>query len=81
LCEYCKVPKSKEHRTKLLVVQNIQFFRNHRNLPNDSLTLHLADSISITFEFQKNNKRDVTITMHWTGDAAMCPVIAWASII
>jgi hypothetical protein len=63
------------------VVQTIRFFRNHRNLPHDSPTLHLVDSISITFEFQKNNKQDVTITMHWTGDATMCPVIAWASII
>ena len=40
-----------------------------------------ADSTSITFEHQKNDLRDVTVTQHCTNDATLCPVRAWAAII
>jgi hypothetical protein len=80
-CEYSKVSKSTERRTKLLVICNIRFFRRRRERPHSDPTLHLADSVSITFEFQKNDERDATITMHRTGDATLCPVISWSSIV
>lgn len=80
-CEYSKVPASADRRTKLLALRNIRFFRNRRELHHSDPNLHLSDSVPITFEFQKNDKRDATITMHRTGDAVMCPVIAWASIV
>jgi hypothetical protein len=80
-CEYSKVPDSDARRTKLLTVKNIRFFRNRRELPHNDPNLHLADSVSITFEFQKNDERDITITMHRTGDADLCPVLAWSRII
>eukprot|EP00978_Attheya_sp_CCMP212_P036827 scaffold169849_cov31-Attheya_sp.AAC.1 len=38
-------------------------------------------SVSITFEFQKNDERNNTVTMHRTGDAYMCPVVAWAAVV
>jgi hypothetical protein len=38
-------------------------------------------SVSITFEFQKNDEQNDTITMHRTGDAYMCPVAAWAAVV
>jgi type III secretory pathway component EscS len=80
-CEYSKVSKSEERRTKLLTVHNIRFFRHRWECPHNHHALHLADSVSITFEFQKNDERDVTITMHRTGDATLCPVISWSSIV
>jgi hypothetical protein len=80
-CEYSKVSKSEERRTKLLTVHNIRFFRSRWECPHNHHALHLADSVSITFEFQKNDERDVTITMHRTGDATLCPVISWSSIV
>jgi hypothetical protein len=80
-CEYLKVPKSEERRTKLLVVRNLRFFRCRVQLNHSDPTLHLADNVSITFEYQKNDERDVTITMHRTGDSVLCPVISWSSII
>eukprot|EP00978_Attheya_sp_CCMP212_P019781 scaffold55737_cov58-Attheya_sp.AAC.5 len=38
-------------------------------------------SVSITFEFQKNDERDDTVTMHRTGGSYMCPVVAWATVV
>jgi hypothetical protein len=80
-CEYLKVPASETRRTKLLLLRNLRFFRARIQLLHCDPTLHLADSISITFEFQKNDDRDAIITMHRTGDAVLCPVIAWSSIV
>ena len=78
-CEYLKV--SGARRTKLLRLKNIRFFRRRRELPHDHPELHLATSVSITFEYQKNDERDVTITMHHTGDPVLCPVVAWSEVV
>ena len=37
--------------------------------------------VAITFEFQKNDKRNKTVHMFKTGDKMMCPVVAWATTI
>jgi hypothetical protein len=74
-CEYLRVPASEQRRTKLLRLQNLRFFRARVLLLHDDPTLHLADSVSINFEFQKNDERDAIITMHHTGDSILCPVI------
>jgi hypothetical protein len=79
-CEYLRVPASEQRRTKLLRLHNLRFFRARALLRHDDPSLHLADSVSITFEFQKNDERDAIITMHRTGDSILCPVIAWSSI-
>lgn len=78
-CEYLLV--SGPRRTKRLRLRNLRFFKGKRQLPQSSPFLRLADSISITFEFQKNDERDITVTMHRTGDPVLCPVIAWASVV
>jgi len=61
-CEYVKTYG--ECRMKLLELQNLWFFKDHREVPLDSPDLHLADSITIMFFFQKNDERDVTVTQH-----------------
>jgi len=78
-CEYVKTYG--ERRTKLLELQNLRFFKDRREVPHDSPDLHLADSITITFFFQKNDERDATVTQHRTLDAELCPVMAWAAIV
>jgi hypothetical protein len=80
-CEYLKVPDSDKRRTKLLTLHNLRFFQARIQLLHSDPNLRLADSISINFEFKKNNMRDAIITMHRTGDSILCPVIAWASIV
>ena len=81
--EYLKTatPAAKK-RTKLLCLKNIRFFyRGAQIKERDLKVMSRADTVSITFEFQKNNERNETITMHRTGDNLLCPVIAWAKIV
>jgi hypothetical protein len=40
----------------------------------------LADTISITFYFQKNDERDAVVTQHHTHDPKLFPVRLWAAI-
>jgi hypothetical protein len=37
--------------------------------------------VSLTFEYQKNDERDITVTMHRTGDPVLCPVLAWEAVV
>jgi hypothetical protein len=78
-CEYLDVKGPR--RTKLLRLRNIRFFIGKREIPHSSLELRRAESVSITFEFQKTGIRDAIITQHATGDALMCPVVAWATVV
>jgi hypothetical protein len=61
-CKYSKVPRSKQKRTKLLTLKNVRFFKSGRQLPFQSPDLESADSVSITFEMQKNDDKNDTVT-------------------
>lgn len=78
-CEYSTT--TGERRTRLLTLGNIRFFAGHRELSHNDPFLANADSVSITFEYQKNDLRDVTITQHCTNDDTLCPVRAWAAVV
>eukprot|EP00978_Attheya_sp_CCMP212_P020121 scaffold57222_cov67-Attheya_sp.AAC.1 len=67
--------------TKVLTIADIQFYRDRRLLPHDHPELHLADSVTITFHFQKNDERDAHITQHRTSNSLLCPVKSWSSIV
>jgi hypothetical protein len=43
--------------------------------------LELADSVSITFEMQKNNDKNDTVTHGQTGDNVLCLVLQWARLV
>ena len=64
----------------MIAIGNIRFYSDKRLTPHTSSQLHLADCVTITFVFQKNDTRDETITMHRTLDPTLCPVRAWAAI-
>jgi hypothetical protein len=78
-CEYLKV--SGPRKTKTLCIRNIRFFKGHRLIPHDHRNLHSADTVSITFEAQKRDTKNDTITQHRTSDPTLCPVKIWAKII
>jgi hypothetical protein len=80
-CEYSKVPRSKQKRTKLLTLKNVHFFKSGRQLPFQSPDLELVDSVSITFEMQKNDDKNDTVTHGQTGDNVLCPVLQWARLV
>ena len=78
-CEYTKT--TGELRTKFLCQQNLRFYCDRKELPHLHPKLHLTDCIAITFEFQKNDERNATVTMHRTRDPTLGPVKAWAAVI
>ncbi len=71
-CEYLKV--SGQRKTKILCIRNIRFFNGKRQLSHSDHLLHLADSVSITFEHQKKDVKNDIITHHRSGDKLLCPV-------
>eukprot|EP00978_Attheya_sp_CCMP212_P036239 scaffold162830_cov52-Attheya_sp.AAC.9 len=82
-CKYLTVTAKDEDRgqTKRLRIKNIRFFRRHKELSHNDPRLASADSVTITFEYQKNDERNDSVTMHRTGDMLLCPVISWAAIV
>ena len=85
-CEYTKVSPNERHkeasrRTKLLCLRNFRFFRGPCLLDSFRDDLFSADSISITFEFQKNDARQETVTQEKSNDPLLCPVRSAASIV
>jgi hypothetical protein len=53
-----------DHCTKVLCLENLQFFSVEQEIPHSHHDLHLANTVSITFIFKKNDKHDATITQH-----------------
>ena len=78
-CEYSSV--SGERRTKIIKVKGVRFFLKNKELYHSDKRLPLADSITITFEMQKNDERNEMVTHQRNGHPSLCPVRLWASII
>ena len=83
-CKYSEVQG--ERRTKLLCVRNISFFdENNRDISKNTLILHQAASVTLTFEFQKRDVRNAIILHQRSndlqGEGEMCPVKAAAAIV
>jgi hypothetical protein len=78
-CEYLNV--NGKRRTKILTTNNIRFFKGKKELSHLSPNLHTASTVSITFEYQKKDTKNDTITQHRSDDTLLCPVKIWAKII
>ncbi len=68
-------------KIKLLALRNICFYQGKRLLQHSDINLHLASSVSITFEQQKRGTKNDVITHHHTNDTLLCPVKVWCSIV
>ena len=81
-CEYLETSTREEmRRTRILRVRNIKFVKNEKRLEYDDPQLEHSDIIMITFEFQKNDQRNVQIHMFRTNDSVLNPVKAWAKTV
>lgn len=78
-CEYCTV--TGRRRTKIIRLGGIRFYLGKRLLPHCSPILHKASSVTLTFEYQKNESRNESVTAHCTYHAFMCPVIQLAKTV
>ena len=80
-CKYLKVPKKDQQQTKQLTLGNIAFSKDGNIIPHSCPKLQLADSVSLTFESQKNDKKNETITQCATCQILLFPVKQWAAIV
>jgi hypothetical protein len=80
-CEYLKVPQDEKRRTDILKLRNIRFFKDGRQVHAPSPELRTADSVSLTFEMQKNQEKHDTVTHGATGHEFLCPVKQWAAVV
>jgi hypothetical protein len=78
-CEYSAV--TGERRTKLLCKGNIVFIKDRRILHHSSPILHLADSVTLKFDTQKNTEQFAEVTQLNNGDPVLNPVVRWANVI
>ena len=80
-CEYLKVPQDEKRRTEILRLRNIRFFKDGKEVHAPSPHLHLVDSVSLTFEMQKNQEKFDTVTHGTTDHETLCPVKQWAAVV
>jgi hypothetical protein len=83
-CEYSDVQG--DRRTKILCVRNIRFFdNNNRDISRNVPYLSSAVTVSITFELQKKEVQNDTISHQQSGDTIdlgeMCPVRATIALV
>lgn len=84
-CEYLETNANKaSHRTKILRLRNITFKTHDSRLLQANSQAHEIESsklVIVTFEFQKNDKRNVQVHMFCTNDSVLNPVVAWAKTV
>ncbi len=79
-CEILKVT-GLERRTHPLRLCNFLFTRRHKVLPRTSPLLAKADTVSVTFAYQKRETQNDVVTQCRLGDSFACPVWAVAAIV
>ncbi len=79
-CEYLKVQQAEKRRTDILRLRNFRFFTDGIEMSHDHPLLEYCDCVSITFEWQKKDERDDTVTQLTTGDPLLCPR-QWATLV
>ena len=62
-CEYLSVSQAEKRRTDIIRLRNIRFFRAGVEMSHNNPSLTSADSVSITFEWQKKDERSETVTL------------------
>ena len=81
-CEYSKVPKQHEWKTKLLCLRTVRFFLNDVELEHSKMKIFKVDMVSIDFlEDKKNREKFDTINVDRASDPLLCPVRNWAKIV
>jgi len=83
-CEYLeRNTKEENRRKKILRLKNIAFKKNGGMVQHNDPHLAYSDLVIVTFEFQKNTKRDVQVPVHMfrTDDSVLNPVKAFAETV
>ena len=78
-CEYLKT--TGDRRTNPLRMEHLVFQKNNKIVSHDDPDLELADNVTITFEYQKRDMRNDTVTQSRSGKPLICPVRAAAAVV
>jgi hypothetical protein len=70
-----------EKLNRYLKLHNVRFFKDGKQVHALSPDLHLANSISLTFEVQKNQEKFDTVTHGSTSHEFLCSVEQWAAVV
>jgi hypothetical protein len=62
-------------------MRNIRFFKDGAILPHSHPDLEFSDCVSLTFEHQKRQDKNDTVTQEATGDSVICPVRFTAGLV
>jgi hypothetical protein len=73
-CKYLKVTQAEKQWTNILHLRNLWFFKDGKLIEHNNPDLEFSDCISITFEMQKKDNKNDTITQMASGDVNMCLV-------
>jgi hypothetical protein len=80
-CEYCHVDNAQDRRTQVLELRDIIFRKDNKTLAHNDPNLHLADTVTLIFRWQKRDQRDDMITQHNNHDVNFNPVHATAELV
>ena len=75
------VPQAKKIRTKIMRLRCLRFFKDGRELQHSDSYLEYVDCVSITFEWQKKDKRNDTVTQLTLEHIILCPVRQWDALV
>jgi hypothetical protein len=76
-CECCTMEGIKRHMNALCL-RNVRFFLHNKELGH---RLSLANTVTLDFEYQKNDEHDESVTQQRTCDPLLHPVRQWADVV
>ena len=79
-CNHLKVSQVEKRRTDVLSLGCIRFFKDGRKLHHNDPYLEYADCVSITFEWQRKDKRNDTITQLASEHISLYPQRQWEAL-
>ena len=77
-----KVPQALRRRTDVIRLRNLRFRRvDHREIKHSNPALEQAQSLTITFEWQKKDARNDMVTQGVSGDPVLCGVVQGVALV
>jgi hypothetical protein len=80
-CEYTGTQRSEKQRTRPIRACDVTFRQGNRIIPHSHPLIHLADTVTIVFGYQKTDVREESVTQEATNDLELNPVTHWAYTI
>ena len=73
--------QAEKRRTNILRLRCLRFFKDGRELQHSDTYLEYADCVSITFEWQKTDKRNDMVMRLALENIILCPLQQWSALV